>query len=138
MKIQLERMNNGVHFQARNESGASLDIDGSPSVGGENKGMRPMETVLAGLAGCSAMDLVSIIKKQRMILNDCKIDVEAERADGVPSPFTKIHLHYRLFGSLEEEKTRRAVDLAVDSYCSVAVMLEKSAEITHSFEIIRE
>lgn len=131
-------MNDAVHFQARNESGASLYIDGSPSVGGENKGMRPMETVLAGLAGCSAMDLVSIIKKQRMTLKDCKIDVDAERENGVPSPFTKIHLHYRLYGELDRDKTGRAVDLAVDSYCSVAVMLEKSAEITHSFEIIRE
>jgi putative redox protein len=138
MQIRLERQNDAVHFRAVNAEGNTLDIDGGPSVGGQGLGFRPMETVLAGLAGCSAMDLVSIINRQRMSLEDVKIDVSAERADAVPAPFTKIHLNYRLYGRLDETKCARAVSLAVEKYCSVAVMLEKSVEITHSFEIIGE
>ncbi len=135
MNITLERQNNAVHFRAKNPQGNAIDIDGGPAVGGKDLGFRPMETVLAGLASCSAMDLVHIITKQRMDLKDLKIDVSAERAEGIPSPFTKIHMHYRFWGRLDEEKCRRALELAVEKYCSVAVMLEKSAEITYDMTI---
>lgn len=137
MKISLERVNDKVHFQAVNADGNRLDIDGGPGVGGEGKGFRPMETVLAGLAGCSVMDLVHIITKQKMDLRDVKLDVQARRADAIPSPFTHISLHFKLYGvDLDEKKCARAVTLAVEKYCSAGVMLGKTAEIVHSHEII--
>jgi putative redox protein len=128
-------MNDKVHFQAKNEDGNTLDIDGSPAIGGENLGFRPMQTVLAALAGCSVMDLVSIIEKQRMTLTDLQIQVDAQRADATPSVFTSINMHYILTGNLVAKKVERALELAVRKYCSVGAMLEKSVEITYDYEI---
>lgn len=136
MQIRLERKNAHVHFEATNSEGNSIDIDGSPAIGGQGNGMRPMETVLAGVAACSVMDLVSIIKKQRMDLEHVSIDVQGDRLDAVPSPFTHIRLHFQLTGNLDEAKCRKAVALSVEKYCSAVEMLKSSVDISHSFEII--
>jgi putative redox protein len=96
-----------------------------------------MELLLMGLGGCSGIDVVMMLEKGGQAVTDCQIDVEAERADGIPAVYTKIHAHYKVFGqALNEKKVQRAVELSADKYCSVSKMLEKTAEITHSFEII--
>lgn len=136
MKIFITRKNDAVHLEARNEDGATLSMDGSPAVGGVNAGFRPMQTLLAGLGGCSGIDVVDILKKQRQELLDFNIEIDAQREDQPPpSVFTNIHLHFRLSGNLDESKVKRAIDLSMTKYCSVARILEKSAQITYSFEI---
>lgn len=136
MKITLDRVNDRVHFRATNPDGLTVDIDGAPRVGGEGGGFRPMQLVLAAHAGCTAMDLVPILEKQRQRVDDVSIEITGERGDGVPSPFTAINVHYRLTGKIDETKARRAVDLAVNKYCSVGEMLKHSVEITWSLEIV--
>ncbi len=127
----------GVNFIATTESGHEISIDGSDQVGGQNRGARPMEIVLAGLGGCSSIDVMSILKKSRVDVADCKIEINAERADAVPSVFSKIHVHYIFSGNqLDQKKVSRAVSLSMEKYCSVTRMLEKTADITYDFEII--
>ncbi|WNJ19186.1 OsmC family protein [Pontibacter sp. G13] len=137
MKIHLKRINDAVHFEATNEAGNTLSIDGSPKVGGQNLGFRPMESLIAGLAGCSSIDICSILSKQRQVVENFEVDVQAERdPDHVPSLFTDIHLHVKLTGDLDPNKVERAVNLSLEKYCSVARILEKTAKITWSHEII--
>lgn len=139
MKIQIQRLNNAVHLRATNEEGATLEMDGSPSVGGEDKGFRPMQMLLAALGGCSTIDIVSILKKQRQPVEDIGITVEGERESGVePSLFKDIHVHFTLTGNLDEDKVRKAVDLSMEKYCSVAKTLEKTATITYSFSVVND
>jgi putative redox protein len=139
MKIQIERLNNAVHLRATNEDGATLEMDGSPAVGGENKGFRPMQMLLAAMGGCSTIDIVSILKKQRQTVDDIAITVEGEREPGVePSLFRDIHVHFTLKGNLDEDKVRKAVELSMEKYCSVAKTLEKTATITYSFSVFKD
>lgn len=135
MKIELTRLNDKVHFVAKNEDGNSVHIDGAPSIGGENLGFRPMQLVLTALAGCSLMDLVSILEKSRQTLKDIQVTVEGDRADAIPAVFTEIRLHYTFWGIFKTEKVERALELAVKKYCSVGAMLEKTAKITYTYEI---
>ena len=135
MKVTLRR-NTGVHFTAVTESGHSIELDGSEVIGGQEKGARPMETVLAGLGGCTAIDVMSTLGKSRQDVADCLIEISAERADSIPAVFTRIHMHYTLVGNdLDPKKVARAVSLSAEKYCSVTRMLEKTAVITHDFEI---
>jgi putative redox protein len=137
IKIELSRLNDAFHFEARNESGNKVHIDASPDIGGTNQGMRPMQMLLAAMGGCSAIDLVNILKKQKQELKDIKITVTGEREkDATPSLFTEVHAHYKLFGAVDKDKAERAVTLAVEKYCSVAKTLEAKAKITYSFEIV--
>jgi putative redox protein len=136
MKVELARINQKVHFQAKNEDGNTIEIDGAPSIGGENQGFRPMQLVLAAVASCSLMDLVTILEKSRQHVVDIQVSVEGTRADMIPAVFTGIHLHYKLKGKLEKEKVERALDLAVKKYCSVGAMLEKTAKIDYTYEIL--
>jgi len=137
MKITIQRMNDAVHLQATNEDGNVLDIDGAPKIGGKNKGFRPMQLVAAAAGGCSTMDIVSILKKQRQEIKDLKIEIKAEReADKVPSLFSDIHLHYILSGDLDKKKVEKALELSLTKYCSVVKILEKTAEISYTYEII--
>jgi putative redox protein len=137
MKVELTRKNQAFHLQAENDTGNIIEMDGSPAIGGENKGFRPMQLLLAALGGCSTIDIVNILKKQRQDLQDIKISVEGEREAGVePSLWHDIHVHYTLKGILDEEKVRKAIDLSMLKLCSVAKTLEKTAKITHSFTII--
>jgi putative redox protein len=136
MRITLDRQNTAVHLKATNEDGASIHIDGSPSLGGENKGLRPMQLLLAGIGSCSAMDIVSILKKQKQQLEDIKIIIDGQREkDKIPSLFEKIHVHFILTGELDEKKAKRAIDLSMNTYCSVIKIIEKTAHITYSFEL---
>jgi putative redox protein len=136
MKIQIERLNDAVHLRATNEEGATVEMDGSPAVGGENKGFRPMQMLLAALGGCSTIDIVSILRKQRQSVDDIAITVEGEREPGVePSLFRTIHVHFTLKGNLDEDKVRKAVDLSMEKYCSVAKTLEQTATITYGFSV---
>jgi putative redox protein len=138
MKVSVTRVNDRVHFVAANDDGNEIHIDGSPKVGGEGKGFRPMQTVLAALATCASTDLVAILEKQRAGLQDLKIDVHGDRPDTSPAPFSAIRLHFTLVGPVDDAKARRALDLAVHKYCSVGEMLKKSADISYTYEIVAE
>ena len=139
MKVKLKRLNENVLFQAKNENGNTILIDGSPAIGGVEAGFRPMELLLAGIGGCSVLDIISILKKQRQEIRTVEIEVDGEREQGKEvSVFRKINLHFILSGKIDEQKAERAVNLGVTKYCSVGAMLEKDAEISYSFEIRNE
>ena len=129
-----------VAFLAESDSGHEIMIDGPPDHGGLNKGVRPMEMVLLGMAGCSTFDVMTMLKKGRQDVSDCTCDVEAERADAIPAVFTKIHLHFCVTGTaLKEKQVARAVQLSAEKYCSASIMLEAAGvEIIHSHEIIEQ
>ena len=124
-------------FLAESGSGHSVVMDGPPDQGGRNLGVRPMEMLLMGLGGCSAFDVMSMLKKSRQQVVDCRAELKAERADAVPAVFTKIHLHFVVTGkSLKESQVARAVSLSAEKYCSASIMLEAAGvEVTHSHEI---
>lgn len=125
-------------FIGETSSGHAVVMDGPPEHGGRNIAVRPMEMVLLGLGGCTAFDVVSILKKARQQVKGCEIDVKAERADAIPAVFTRIHIHYVLSGKdLSEQQVHRAVQLSAEKYCSVTVMLAKTAEITHDYQVIQ-
>ena len=119
-----------ARFTATNTGGATIVIDGPPDLGGENAGLRPMETLLAALAGCSAMDVLLIMKKQRENLERLEVEVEGERADAIPAVFTKVRLRFRGYGPIDLKKFQKAVELSLEKYCSVAKMLEPTVKIT--------
>lgn len=136
MKVNIERQNQAVHFEAANAENLKVHIDGSGEAGGEGKGVRPMEMVLMALGSCSSIDVVLILKKMRQELEDLRIEVEGKRAeDQVPKVFTDIHIKFFLKGKLDEPKVEKALDLAVNKYCSVKDMLQATVNITHSFVI---
>ena len=136
MKVEIERVNNAVHLHAKNENGIVVDMDGSPDIGGQELGARPMQLVLMALGGCTSMDVLSMLQKMREEVKSYKVTVEAERATEHPMVFTKIHVHYIFEGKLKKENVQKAIDLSTDKYCSVTHMLNKTAVITHSFEIV--
>lgn len=124
-------------FLGEAESGHAIVMDGSPEHGGRNLGVRPMEMLLLGMGGCTAFDVVHILKKSRQPVNDCVAEIEAERADSDPKVFTRIHVHFVVKGrDLDSKRVERAVHLSADKYCSASIMLGKVAEITHDFEIV--
>lgn len=135
MIIELQRIDQDFQMQAVNQDGLSVVADGSEEIGGHNLGMRPMQMLLASLGSCSAIDVILLLRKQRQELQDLKISIEGKRADTVPRVFTDIHLHYHLYGALDENKAERAVSLSMDKLCSVSKMLEKSVNITWEFTI---
>jgi len=125
-----------MSFVGESGSGHCVTMDGAPEAGGRNLAPRPMEMVLMGLGGCSGIDVLSILRKGRQRVSACEISIEAERADAVPAVFTRIHIRFRLRGErLDRSKVARAVSLSMEKYCSVTRMLEKTAAITHDFEI---
>lgn len=124
-------------FVAETGSGHSVVMDGSPDHGGTDMGPRPMEMLLMGMGGCASFDVVLMLKKSRQKISDCEAVIEAERADADPKVFTKINLHFIVKGTgLSEKHVARAVHLSAEKYCSASIMLGKTAEITHDFEII--
>ena len=127
----------GVSFVGQSESGHSVVMDGAPESGGKNLGVRPMEMLLMGLGGCSAFDVVMILRKSRQQVTDCLADLSAERADSDPKVFTKIHVHFTVTGkALDPKRVEQAVKLSAEKYCSASIMLGKTAEITHDFAIV--
>ncbi|MCB1645122.1 MAG: OsmC family protein [Pseudomonadales bacterium] len=127
-----------VMFVAESESGHTAVIDGPPSAGGRNIGMRPMEMVLMGMGGCTSFDVISILQKARQPVTDCVAELEAERSEDIPSVFTRIHIHFVVTGKgLKEAQVKRAVSLSAEKYCSASIMLERGGvEITHDYEIV--
>ena len=126
-----------ARFDGMSETGHTVIMDGAQEYGGENQGVRPMELLLLGMGGCSAFDVVLILKKARQEIVDCVVQLEAERADTEPKVFTKIHAHFVVTGKdLSEKRVARAVELSAEKYCSASIMLGKTAEITHDFELI--
>jgi putative redox protein len=137
VKVEIHRIDQDFHMEAVNEAGNKIQMDAGPSDGGHELGFRPMQLLLAAFGGCSAIDLINILRKQREPLRDLKITVTGEREKGVtPALYTEVHAHFKLYGEVNPEKAQRAVSLSVEKYCSVAKTLEKSARVTHSFEII--
>lgn len=125
-----------VSFLGESESGHALLMDGAPEGGGRNLGPRPMETVLIGTGGCSAYDVVLILKKSRETVTDCVVEIEAERAPQDPKVFTRIHFHFVVTGkNLNPKRVEQAIHLSAEKYCSASIMLGKTANITHDFEI---
>jgi putative redox protein len=124
-------------FEANSGSGHTLVMDGPPDHGGCNQGARPMETLLMGLGGCSAFDVVHILQKARQAVHDCRCEMAAERSDEVPAVFTRIHLHFVVVGEdLKDSQVERAVSLSAEKYCSASIMLARGGvEITHSYAI---
>ncbi|WP_089658763.1 OsmC family protein [Franzmannia pantelleriensis] len=130
----------GRQFVAEAGSGHSVVIDGPPDHGGRNTGPRPMEMLLMGLGACTSFDVLEILEKSRAPVSDCVASIEAERADSVPSVFTKIHVHFTVSGhGLKDKQVERAVSLSAEKYCSASIMLAQGGvEISHSYTIVEE
>ena len=127
----------GMSFIAETGSGHAVVMDGAPEAGGRNLGPRPMEMLLAGTGGCSAFDVVLILKKGRQAVTGCEVSLKAERAETDPKVFTQIHFHYRVTGKqLKPDAVARAIELSKDKYCSASIMMAETANITYDFEII--
>ncbi len=125
-------------FLGESGSGHTVVMDGPPDHGGRNLGVRPMEMILLGLGGCSSFDVMSILQKSRQPVTDCRVEMSAKRAEGVPSPFTEIHLHFVVTGKgLKSVQVERACELSATKYCSASIMLEAAGvKVTHDVEIL--
>lgn len=128
LHVRLERIGTAA-FEATAGSGGKVVVDGSAAIGGENRGMRPMELLLSAIASCSAMDVVAILNKQKEPLERLQIDIEGARADATPAPFTHVKLVFVANTGIDEHKYQRAVKLAVEKYCSVGATLDPNVEI---------
>ncbi|MDB5768554.1 MAG: OsmC/Ohr family protein [Collimonas fungivorans] len=127
----------GMTFLAETGSGHILTMDGAPDGGGRDLAPRPMEVVLAGTGGCTAYDVVLILRKSRQDIRGCDVTLKSERAETEPKVFTKIHFHFTVRGrNLKPNLVERAIKLSHEKYCSASIMLEKTAVITHSFDIV--
>jgi putative redox protein len=123
-------------FVGETGSGHALVLDGAPDIGGRNLGPRPMEMLLVGLGGCSAIDVMLILKRGREAITDCEVEIEAERATTDPKIFTQIKMHFIVTGrKLDANKVDRAIKLSAEKYCSATAVLAATATITHDFEI---
>ncbi len=128
-----------VSFLGESESGHAVLMDGAPAAGGRNLGPRPMEMLLLGTGGCTSFDVISILKKSRQAVSDCYVELEATRAEEDPKVFTGIHMHFVVKGKdIKPDVVERAIKLSAEKYCSASIMLGKTAEITHDFEIVQE
>ena len=138
MKARIKLIENAC-LLAEASSGHGVVVDGASEIGGRNLGVRPMEMVLMGLGGCTAMDVLSILKKKRQNVTDCVVEIEGQRRDEYPKIFTVIHIHFIISGrDLKDNHVKQAVSLSAEKYCSVSAMLEAKVKITHDFEIIEE
>jgi len=127
----------GMLMVGKSDSGHAIVMDGPPEIGGENLGVRPMEMLLLGMAGCTMIDVVTTLKKMREDVVDCQTQVSAERGEEYPKVFTNIHVHYILRGKqLNPSKVDKAIKLSSEKYCSASIMIGKTAIITHDYEII--
>jgi putative redox protein len=126
----------GMMMVGESASGHAVVMDGPENLGGKNLGIRPMEMLLLGMGGCTTIDVMSMLKKMREEVRDCRAEISAERADDHPKVFTKIHIHFVVEGvDLDEKKVGKAIGLSADKYCSASIMLGKTATVTHDFEI---
>ncbi len=126
-------------FVGESESGHAFVMDGAKEGGGRNLGPRPMEVLLLGTGACSAYDVVTILRKARQKIRDCRVEIDAERASNDPKVFTRIHMHFVVTGQdINQVHVKRAVELSAEKYCSASIMLGKSVKMTHDFEIVDE
>lgn len=136
MEIKLIRKSGKFNFEAENESGFTVELDAKQAIGGEGKGFRPMEMLLIGLGGCSGIDMINILTKQKEELNDIKITINASRKDEeMPPIFDVIDIQFNLYGNLNVQKVERALTMTFDKYCSVSNILGRSATINFTYEI---
>ena len=136
MKVRIKWVEQAA-FLGETESSHALLMDGPADGGGRNLGPRPMETVLMGTGGCTAYDVVHILKRGRQPITDCVVEIDAERAPDDPKVFTRIHFHFVVSGrGLTPKHVERAINLSAEKYCSASIMLGKTAAITHDFEIV--
>lgn len=137
MKVEIQRKDNDFLMEATDSSGNKVLMDAGPSIGGKGKGASPMQMLLMALGGCSAIDIILILKKQRQEVDDLQISVEGEREDVKDGAalFEKIEVKFMLKGKIDKDKAERAVQLSMDKYCSVAKTLEKSASITYTVTV---
>jgi putative redox protein len=139
MECRVKWTGEGMSFLAETESGHLVAMDGAPEGGGRNLAPRPMEIVLAGTGGCTAYDVAVILKKSGQEVRGCEVKLSAERAAPDPKVFTKIHMHFVVRGrSLKRNLVEHAIRLSHEKYCSASIMLGKTAEITHDFELIED
>ena len=126
-----------VAWRGETDSGHAIIIDGAPKIGGKNRGPRPMELVVQGLCSCAAMDVLTILRKQRQEWKDARIEATAERADAVPAVFTKINVHFLFVSTtLDQQRVEKAIKLSMEKYCSVSRMLAPSVKISYSSEVV--
>ncbi|MBK7816617.1 MAG: OsmC family protein [Sphingobacteriaceae bacterium] len=136
MKINVKRLNDNFHMEARNEDGNSIQMDSSPEIGGEGKGMRPRQLLLAAVGGCSAIDVILILKKQKQEIIDFDVEVEGESEKVEDySLFRNITLHFKIKGNVDFDKAERAVKLSIEKYCSVSKTLEPTAKINYKITL---
>ncbi|EAQ98008.1 OsmC family protein [Congregibacter litoralis] len=128
----------GAMFVGESGSGHSVVMDGPPDLGGRNLGPRPMEMLLLGTGGCAMYDVMSMLQKSRQDVRDCRVEMQAERADAVPAVFTKLNMHFVVSGAgLKESHVKRAVELSAEKYCSASIMLGAAGvEMSHSYEVV--
>lgn len=135
MKARIKWVENAC-FVGESDSGHGVVIDGAAEIGGRNLGVRPMELVLMGVGSCSAMDVIHILRRARQPVQDCLVEVDADRAAEPPRVFTRIHLHFIVVGTgINAAQVERAVKLSAEKYCSASIMLQAAAEVSHDFEI---
>ncbi len=137
MRIELKRLDDAFHFEAKSETGGIAQMDAGENIGGHNKGVRPMQMLLMGLGGCSAIDIVLILKKQKQIIEDFQISIDGEREEGVePSLWKTITIHFKFKGQIDKDKAARAVKLSIEKYCSVSKTLEiAGAKISYKVSV---
>jgi putative redox protein len=132
MKIHVSRTEAPYHFVGVNDTGNEVHMDGSPDIGGANKGARPMQVLLMSLAGCTGIDVVSILDKQRQQYTRFDMELDAERTEVASAkPFSHITITFHFEGEIEPGKAQRAIELSMDKYCSVALTINKMAKIDY-------
>ena len=139
VKVDVNWLGEGYHFEAGNEQGGLIRIDGNTNAYGLQSGISPMQMLLAGAAGCSAIDVISILKKQRQNLKTLKVDVTGDsvKLDAGYSEYTSIHMQFTLSGKLDEKKVARALELSITKYCSVSKALERVSDISYDYLIVK-
>ena len=135
MKINLKRVDDAYQLLATNPRGDQLFSDGTSKIGAGENGWRPMELLLVSLAGCSAIDIISVLKKQRQKIEDFRIEIEGERVEGVPSPYKSIDIHFFISGEIKPKKLEKAIDLTKGKYCSVYFSLHPDINVEYSYTL---
>ena len=135
MKINLKRVDDNFRLLATSARGDTVYTDGSAKIGASEQGWRPMEMLLVSLAGCSAIDVVSILKKQRQTIDDLQIEIDGDRREGTPAPYESIRIHFILSGKIKDSKMEKAIELTVTKYCSVYFSLHPDIDVKYTYEI---
>ena len=137
MKLKLERIEEPFVMELSNRSGNKCLLDANPSIGGKDKGFRPMELLAGSLAACASIDVLNILKKQRLAISHYRVEINANRKDSVPSPFEQIHLIFEFDDAVDPEKMKRNIELTLQKYCSVSASMSEEINITYEIKIIK-